>query len=395
MFSYALKGDSFYYLWVLLLLSLSVGGVIAYSHQLSQGFIVTNMSNHVSWGAYIANFTYLVGIAAAAVLLVLPTYVHGNKDIKEVVLIGELLALCAIIMCLLFILVDLGRPDHFWHIIPFVGKLNFPTSILAWDVVVLNGYLVINLFIPGYLLYKEYLGQEPSKKLYLPFIYISIVWAISIHTVTAFLYVGFGGKPYWNSAILAPRFLISAFTCGPALLILLFQVLSKFTSLEVKSSVFKYLKSIMIYALISNLFLLGCELYKEFYTDSLHTASVKYLFFGLHGHNMLVPYIRTGLALEGIALFIILVPRLRNTLFLLNTACFFIIIGIWIEKGMGLLIPGFIPSALGDIVEYTPSKIEFFVCLGVWSFGALIFTVISKVAIAIQTGKLRYEPVFK
>ena len=387
----ALTGDRTYYRWIGFLSILITGGIVAFINQLNHGFIVTNLSNHVSWGAYIANFTYLVGVAAAAVLLVFPSYVYHKEELKEVVLLGELLAVSAMLMCLLFILADLGRPDHFWHILPVVGGLNFPTSILAWDVVVLNVYLILNLFIPGYILYRRYIGKAPAGRHYLPFVYISIVWAISIHTVTAFLYVGLGGRPFWNAAILAPRFLISAFAGGPAILLIIFHYIKKYTEMKVSDYVAGYLKTIMVYALTANLFLLGCEVYKEYYTQSLHIASMNYLFFGLHGHHMLVPYIWSAIIMEIMALVILYIPRLRNNWATLRIGCVFVILGIWVEKGMGLLIPGFIPSPLGDIIEYTPSLNEFFVCLGIWACGALAYTTMAKVSIAIELGKLKLE----
>lgn len=386
---YAFKGNSLYYRWMGFLSFLIILGGIAYLNQLLNGFIVTNMSQHVSWGAYIANFTYLVGVAAAAVLLVFPSYVYHAEEIKKVVILGELLAVSAIIMCLLFITVDLGRPDRFWHIIPFLGKLNFPSSILAWDVVVLNIYLLLNLYVPGYLLYKKYKGKEPTTSYYLPFAYLSIVWAISIHTVTAFLYVGLGGRPYWNSAILAPRFLVSAFVSGSALLLIIFDLIRHFSEFKINEYVFQYLKKVLIYAMFINFFLMGCEVYKEFYTASLHLASLRYLFWGLHGHDMLRPYIWSAIIMEVCALIFLLVPRLQENWKILRLSCFFAIIGIWIEKGMGLIVPGFVPSPLGDIVEYTPSFTEFFVCLGIWACGALTYTLFARILIAIEQGKLR------
>ena len=191
----------------------------------STGLIVTGMSDQVSWGVYIANFTFLVGVAAAAVMMVIPVYIYDNEELHDLVIFGELLAVAAIIMCLAFVTVDLGRPDRFWHLIPGIGKFNFPASMLSWDVIVLNGYLLLNVHICGYLLYCRYRDRKPSKWFYIPFVFVAIVWAISIHTVTAFLYVGLGGRPFWNSAIVGPRFLASAFSAGPALIILALQVI--------------------------------------------------------------------------------------------------------------------------------------------------------------------------
>ena len=386
MFRCVLTGSPKYFLWVGFLSILVIAGIISYSEQFRYGLQVSNMSDWVNWGAYIANFTFLVGIAAAAVLLVVPTYIYHRKDVKEVVLVGELLAFSAIIMCLLFITVDLGRPDRFWHVLPFWGNLNFPISVLAWDVVVLTGYLFLNLHIPGYLLYKRYQGKEPSKYLYLPF--VSIGWAISIHTVTAFLYSGLAGRPFWNSAILAPRFLVSAFASGPAIMLIIFQVIKHVTKFNVQDTVLDLLKNIVKWVIPINLFFLGCEVFKEFYTNTTHVASAKYLFLGLHGKHLLVPYIWTAILFSITAGCIFAIPKLRKNNKLVSLGAVLTVLGVWIEKGMGLIIPGFIPSSLGDLHEYTPSINEFFVCLGIWSLGTLLFTLLAKVSIAIQLGDL-------
>jgi molybdopterin-containing oxidoreductase family membrane subunit len=389
MFRCAFTGPPLYYAWMGLLTVVVIAGVGAYRVQLDVGLGVTNLSQTVSWGAYIANFTFLVGVAAAAVLLVVPTYVYHREDTKTVVLVAELMAASAIIMCLAFVTVDLGRPERFIHMMPFFGRLNFPRSMLAWDVVVLTGYLILNIHVPGYLLYMLYKGKQPARKLYLPFVFVSIFWAISIHTVTAFLYGGFGGRPFWNTAIMAPRFLISAFASGPAILLIVFAIIDKFSQHEIRGSIFMFLRRVISITLPINFFLLGCELFKEFYTDSAHSAAAHYLLFGIHGHGMLVPFIWAGLLMGITAMVIMLTPRLYRDRRVLMVGAVLCVLGVWVEKGMGLIIPGFIPSPSGELVEYTPSIIEFLVSLGIWALGALVFTVFAKVALAIQRGQLR------
>ena len=226
----AFVGDWRYYTWMGILSVFCLLGLNAYAKQFVHGLITTGMSDEVSWGVYIANFTFLVGVAAAAVMMVIPVYIYNNEELHDLVIFGELLAVAAILMCLAFVTVDLGRPDRFWHLIPGIGQFNFPASMLSWDVIVLNGYLLLNVHICGYLLYCRYQRKMPAKWFYVPFVFIAIVWAISIHTVTAFLYVGLGGRPFWNSAIVGPRFLASAFTAGPALIILAIQVVRRVTA---------------------------------------------------------------------------------------------------------------------------------------------------------------------
>lgn len=386
-----LVGPKIYYIWLGFLAVLILIGAEGYVHQWRFGLTVTNMSDQVSWGAYIANFTYIVGFAAAAVMLVIPAYIYKIKAIKEILIVGELFAIASIVMCLLFVTVDLGRPDRFWHLIPPFGRMNWPLSMLAWDVIVLNGYLLLNLHIPGYLLYKKYLGEPPTDRYYMPFVMIAIVWAISIHTVTAFLYSGFGGRPFWNSAIVAPRFLASAFAVGPAFIVLALQVIERVSSFKVEKEAYRVLKKIIAVALLINLFFLAAELFKEFYTHSTHSISTYYLFFGHKGYHLLVPFIWTAIALNVFATVVYVSHKLSRSRLLINIASACAIVGVWIEKGMGLIIPGFIPTPFGDVVEYTPSMTEIQVCLGIWAIGFFLFTLLLKATIPIETGKLKAQ----
>jgi len=386
-FRVSFVGDWRYQAWMLALSVVALLGLNAYCKQLVYGLAVTGLTDQVSWGMYIANFTFLVGMAAAAVMLVIPVYVYRNKELHDLVIFGELLAVSAILMCLAFVTVDLGRPDRFLHLL---RRFNFPISMLTWDVVVLNGYLLLNLHICGYLVYCAYRGRQPSRAFYVPFVFIAIFWAISIHTVTAFLYVGLGGRPFWNTAIVAPRFLASAFAAGPAFLLLTLWVLRRYTSYVVPDKAIATLRGIVTVALIINMFLLVCEVFTEFYTDSAHGASARYLFLGLHGYSALVPWIWTAIGLNTAALLGLVTPLSRRPLFL-NLACLALIVGIWIEKGMGLIVPAFIPSPLGEIVEYAPTLNETLVCLGIWAFGLLTFTIFVRVTIPVLSGRLTAE----
>jgi Ni/Fe-hydrogenase subunit HybB-like protein len=540
----AFVGDWRYYTWMGALTVLCLLGLNAYCKQFAHGLITTGMSDEVSWGVYIANFTFLVGVAAAAVMMVIPVYIYNNEELHDLVILGELLAVAAIIMCLLFVTVDLGRPDRFWHLIPGIGQFNFPASMLSWDVIVLNGYLVLNVHICGYLLYCRYQKKMPAPWFYVPFVFIAIFWAISIHTVTAFLYVGLGGRPFWNSSIVGPRFLASAFTAGPALIILAIQVVRRVTALRPETSAVQQqanptsrqvipqraatladldvlarhlpafatvtsevrqgllpslavldvkagdvmlrqgetegdayfvlkgrvvvereesgrhritrsavpgdqfgevsalagtprmatavaeeptqvlrvpadvlrrliktpalnkviharmaerlmitdralmtLRGIVQVSMLINVFLLVCEVFKEFYSGTLHGASAKYLFVGLHGHHALVPWIWAAITLNLVAMVLLILPVSR-TLKWLNLTCVLAIVGIWIEKGMGLVIPGFIPTPLGAIVEYSPSLNETMICFGIWAFGLLCYTVFLRMSVPILQGRL-------
>jgi len=385
--SLVLKGDRCYYGWVAFLLLLMALGGFAYAGQVREGLIVTNMRDQVSWGFYIGNFTFLVGVAAAAIMLVIPAYVYHWGPIKEITLLGELLAVSALVMCLGFVLVDIGRVDRFWHIIPFVGRLNLPSSLLAWDVLALNGYLLLNWTVVTYLLYCSYTGKAYNKSIVIPLVLSSIPMAVSIHTVTAFLYNGLAARPFWNSAILAPRFLASAFCSGPAILLILLQILRRTTRLKVQDEAIFKVAELMAYTMGFNLLLTVAEVFKEFYSNTEHLVFIRYLFFGLKGHNGLVPFAWASILTGVVAFFLFLIPKTRTNWVTLNIGCVLIYASVYIEKGMALIIPGLTPDVLGDIYVYRPSLTELLVAAGIFAMGFLVFTLMLKIAVPIMLGE--------
>jgi Ni/Fe-hydrogenase subunit HybB-like protein len=370
-----LRGNKLYWLWVAFLLTLIAAGGIAYLQQMHQGLIATNMRDQVSWAFYIGNFTFLVGVAAAAVVLVVPAYVYDWKPIKEIAVVGELLAVAAIIMCLLFVTVDIGHPERAWHLVPGWGTLNVPRSLLGWDVLVLNMYLLLNLVIVLHFLYSAYHRKPYRAGL------VSIPAAVSIHTVTAFVYAGMPGRPFWNASILAPRFLASAFCSGPAIMLILFQILNHTTRIRIKNEAIWKIAELMAYAMFINLFLFGAEIFKEYYSDTTHLIHTRYLYSGAHGHNALVPYAWASIACSVVAFVLFLVPRTRRNMFTLNLGCLLIYAGVYIEKGMALVIPGMTPDTLGEFYEYVPTWTELRVGAGIFSVGFMVFTMLCKIAI--------------
>jgi Ni/Fe-hydrogenase subunit HybB-like protein len=380
-------GGWVYWTWIGVLLLLIVSGVAAYTGQITIGLGVTAMRDQVSWGFYIGNFTFLVGVAAAAVVLVIPAYVYDWEPIREIVIFGELLAVSAIVMCILFVTVDVGRPDHLWHMIPGLGYLNFPRSLLAWDMVVLNSYFVLNFVVVTHILYRAFTGRHYNTRLVVPLVLLSIPMAIGIHTVTAFLYNGMASRPYWNSSILAPQFLASAFCSGPAILLFVLQLLRRVTSFQIRDEAIWKIAELMAYAMFVNLFLHGAEAFKEYYSGTEHLLYTRYWFQGLDGHYTLVPFAWTAVSLNVLALILFINPRTRRNWLTLNIGCFATYAGCYIEKGMGLIIPGLTPDTLGEIYEYYPTVTEVRVAAGVFAVGFLAFTLMLKVAVPIVLGE--------
>ena len=380
MFEKALDGGKDYWAWVVFLLILIGMGFSAYMYQFIVGLKATGMSRDVSWALYIAQLTFLVGVAASAVMLVLPYYLHNYKAFGRITILGEFLAVSAVIMCLLFVLVDLGN-------LPRLNNLFLhptPNSILFWDATVLSVYLLLNIFI-GWILLECERKAVPGPKWLKPFIYLSIPWAFSIHTVTAFLYAGLPGRHLWLTAVMAPRFLASAFAAGPALLIILSMILRKVAKFDAGKEAVQKLAQIITYALFINLFLYAMEFFTAFYSGIPgHQHSLVYLFAGLEGHGNLVPWMWVSIVMAVLSLIIMLFPGNRRNERLLTVVCVAIFVSLWIDKGLGLVVGGFIPNPLEHVVEYTPTTVEILITIGIYAIGALILTLLYKITMAVK-----------
>jgi Ni/Fe-hydrogenase subunit HybB-like protein len=380
MFEKALLGNRRYWTWIFCLLAIVGLGFLTYLRQLGYGLGITGMSRDVTWGLYIAQFTFFVGVAASAVMVVLPYYLHNYKAFGKVTILGEFLAISSVVMCMLFIFVDMGQPARVLNVLLY-PTLNSP---MFWDSVSLGGYLLLNAVIALITLSAEQKGVAPPKWIK-PVIIISIPWAISIHTVTAFLYSGLPGRSFWLTAILAPRFLASAFASGPALLILLCLTIRKLTRYDVGKDAIQKLGLIVTYAMVLNIFFLLMEVFTAFYSRiPEHMEHFQYLFVGLEGHDALVPWMWTSVMLAAVSLVLLLVPRARKNEAILAVTCGLVFLSLWIDKGLGLIVGGFIPSPLGTITEYSPTLPEITITLGIWALGFFMVTVFYKIALSVR-----------
>ncbi len=391
MIEYAIRGGKYYWSWIALLAIIIALGGASYYYQYQNGLTVTGMSKEVSWGLYIGNFTFLVGVAASAVIVVLPAYLYDYKKFKKVTTIGEFLGASAVVMCLLFVMVDVGRPDRILNVI-----LNpRPNSVMLYDFIALSGYLLLNIVIAWTVLAYKEKGKGYSTWLKI-LIFVAIPWAISIHTVTAFLYGGLVGRPFWNTALMAPRFLAGAFASGPSLLIVSLLVMRRYTGFDPGYDAIKKIGDIVAFAMVTNLFMIGAELFTVFYSaHPHHLEHFIYILFGIHEGSQyyarFVPWMWTSLILGIIAAIALIIPKVRNEPKYLAITCGAVFISIWMEKGIGLIVPGYIPSQWGPVVEYWPTIPESLISLGVWGIGILMFTILAKVAIGVTLEGEKFE----
>jgi len=390
-FSYTLKGGSKFWIWMLCLSAFLPFWAYGFYQQWSHGMIVTGLTDQISWGLYLANFVFLVGVAAAAVTVVFPAYVYNQPDLRKVAVLSEMLAISAVVMCLLFVVAHMGRPDRVWHMLPGLGIYNWPNSMLTWDVAVLNIYLILNVVAGFYYLYTKWSGGKLNKKFYMPLIYVAIVWALSIHTVTAFLINTMPSRPMWFHSMMPIRFITTAFAAGPAMIIVAFLVVRNNTKLYIPDRVFDILSQIVTWCLGLALFLALSEIVTELYPSTEHSLGLQYLMFGKHGLSNLVPFFWGSLSVMIVSFILLLIPSVRTNYKVLPYICVALFIGIWVEKGMALLLPGFTPSPIGEFSEYYPTAIEAYICLGNWAIGIMLFTILLKGAVGVVLGELKFQ----
>lgn len=387
---YVLKGSTKFYAWMGFLSVLIVGMMYVFYLQNTEGLIVTGMTSQIHDGLYFANLVFLVGVAAGAVTIVFPAYVYHHDGMHKVTVLGEMLAISAVIMVNLFVLAHMGRPDRLWHMIPIIGIYNFPHSMLGWDVLVLVGYLVLNCICGFYYLYVKYVGGQINQRFFIPLVFITIAWALSIHTVTAFLIATMPARPMWFHSMMPIRFIATAFAAGPCLIILAFLIIRRNTKMWVEDSAISLLATIITWCLGIALFLTMSEIVVEFYARTEHANGLYYLMFGLHGLTGLVPWFWSAVTLMLLAFVLFLIPAVRGNAKLLPIPCVMAFSGIWIEKGMGLIVPGFIPSPIGEVTEYYPTLVEWLMTIGIWAFGFFVLTILLKGAIGILQGDISY-----
>jgi molybdopterin-containing oxidoreductase family membrane subunit len=376
----ALEGSRKYWTWIFCLLAVIGVGVLAYLYQFMNGLGVTGLSRDVSWGLYIGQFTFLVGVAASAVMLVIPHYLHDYKKFSKIVILGEFLAVAAVTMCILFIFCDMGQPMRIMNVVLHPT----PNSVMFWDSMVLAGYLFLNIVIGWVTLSADRKGVRPPQ--WVKFlIYLSIPWAFSIHTVTAFLFAGLPGRHLWLSAIMAARFLASAFAGGPALLIILSLIVRRLTKFDPGKEPIQAVGKIVTYAMIANVFFLGLEFFTAFYSNIPgHTAPFRYLYVGLEGHTEMVPLMWTSTILAIASLVILINHVWRKNEGLLAVACASLFVSLWIDKGFGLIVGGFVPNMFEQVRPYWPTLPEATISIGVWAIGILVLSILYKVAVTVR-----------
>ncbi|MCS7280132.1 MAG: polysulfide reductase NrfD [Desulfobacterota bacterium] len=376
----AFKGSKIYWLWLSLLFFGVTFGFVMYLKQLSLGLGITGMGKDVSWGLYIANFTFFVGVAASAFMILVPYYFHGVKAYGTLIVLAEFLAAVSVLVAIAFVFVDLGKPERVLNI------FLYPSfhSLLFWDVIVLSSYLIINVILGWSNLSAISTEIDPPSWTKILF-FISIPFAIAIHTVTAFIYCGLIAKPFWASALLAPRFLASAFTSGPAILLILCRLLTKLEGFFVGEKALQILRKTVAYALSVHIFFILIELFTVFYGEHPeHVSHLSYVFFGYKNDRMLVPASWGSLFVSIFSFVLLTWPKLSEKHALFLPILILLVIAIWLDKGLILVVGGFNPTYEDTVSRYVPTFEEVGITIGVWSFGFLILTLLVKITVEVK-----------
>lgn len=388
--SYAIKGGKLYYSWLLFLSFFVIVGLVTTYIQMTTGLIVTGASDQIVWELFVSNFIHCPSIASAAVLVVTPAYIYKRKDMKQLAVIGEAIAMVFVIIGINFILYHMGRPDRSWHAVPGIGIFNFPSSVLTYDIIVLNVYLVLNAVAVFYYLYKHYVDEPMNTKFYTPLIYLAVAWGPFIHIITAFILSSNAQLAVWHTALMPFSFLAMAASAGPALVIIIFLVIRKFTKLEIADSVIDFFSQVIIWGLGALILMFAVEFFTELYPATHHAAPLEYAIAGHHGMDPYVPWFWTIMTVFVLQFLLLLNSKIRkNYNFLLPLICLSIFLSVLIEKPSILIFPAFSPTPLGEYAVYHPTLIEIFNVLFVWATGFIMLTMVLKGTVGVLTGEVR------
>jgi len=376
-----LSGSRKYWIWVSFLLTVVAIGFISWLRELHLGSgMMTGLSRDVTWGLHVGQLTFFVGVAASAVMVTLPYYLHDYKAFGRITILGEFLAVPAVIISMLSVFAIMGQPMRIWNVLLYAT----PQSIIFWDLVVLSVYLFLNILCGWTVMGAERKGVPPPAWIK-PFIFFAIIWAPLIHTVTAFIFAGLPGRHHWLTSLQAAHFLATAFAAGPALLIILSMIIKKVSAFDPGTVAVQMLAKIATYALIIHLFFIGLEFFTAFYSGIPgHMLSLEYLYIGLDGHAELVPVMWLSSILAVVGLVLLLTPASRKNEKTLMWAAMAVFFSIWLDKGFCFVVSGFVPNPFERVTGYWPTFNEFLVAAGCWSIGFLVLTILYKIVISVR-----------
>ena len=356
-------------------------GVGCWVYQLIFGLTVTGMNNGTSWGLYITNFMFFVGLSAGGLIVASSASVFHITKFKAVALPAIILSTVCICAAGMFVLIDLGGIQRVWRILTGPN----PTSPLLWDVCVITCYLIINVF---YLVFMTR-GNQHAVSIVSRF---ALPCAILVHSVTAWIFEA--AKEGWYTAIMAPIFVASAMDSGLALLLVVLGVLKKAGIYDTSRELMAMLAGLLCTCVAVDAFFIFCEVLTMAYPGAAGAETLALLTTG-----PTAPFFWFEIICGLVIPFCILVfAKNRQSAVLINVACVLIVVGVFCKRVWLLFTAFIVPNVMGApgiisgsseaahatgtasfavLSSYAPTPIEILVVAGVISLVILAFMVLA------------------
>jgi molybdopterin-containing oxidoreductase family membrane subunit len=359
-----------FYLFMLVLFAVAGAGLFATYLMYTQGLHITGMSNRVPWGLAIVMLIYYIGLSAGSLVLSAMSALFGRKEFKPFARIAALLAMLLLVGALMSMITDWGKPDRVF--VPFM-YFNF-ASMFSINGILYSTYIVI-CFVYLLAMFAE------KEKLVGVIALIAVIWAIGVHSGTGAIF-GFVSRELYESPLLPPSFITAALSSGTALMIILLQLLFKYTERPFDQRYVTELSRLLAVFILVVAYFLFVENAFRAYNIGHREAAWFFLFGGSHSMIFWVGLVGLGIVIPALILFS---PGTRNSIKMINVAAILHVIGVLCERYI-IVIPGqlhpadILPNmnvesvALdGAIVGYSISFLEVVQALGVAAIVAIAF----------------------
>lgn len=321
-----------------------IAGFAAWVLQYREGLILTDLRNSYSWGLYVSGLAFFVGNAAGGLVLSSLIYLFGVTALKPFARIGALTAFANVTAAMLAILPDIGQPVRLYNML-LHPKLSSP---LVWDVGVLNLYAILSLVYLYLLMLPDLKGplarialkvENPSEfsekwaRRIAPF---SLIAAIGIHVVTAWIFSTQGAREWWHSAVLAPDFVAAAIASGTSV-VMVVAVLVYGVKEEFREA-YRIMSLMITVSLLVHIFFMYNDYFIQAWygaSESMETLSITFKdYLWAHAFEVLAPLA---------AVLLLSREKVRTSASAVVVSCLLLIAGIFTHRFL------LMPAAFGKI----------------------------------------------
>jgi dimethyl sulfoxide reductase membrane subunit len=371
-------------IWYAVLGAACAFGLAAWIYELEKGLASTGMRDVVSWGMYIFTFAFFIGLSAGGLIMASSAEVFGVTPLKPLSRLGVLSAAACVMVAALMIIPDLGKPQRILNI--FIHP-NW-TSPLIWDILIISIYFAFSV-VDLAVLQRHAADPTRLRTAVRVLAYVGLPTAVLLHSVTAWIFGLQIARTWWNTALMAPLFVVSAVLSGTALVTVLALAAERWGGFHLSTDARRWLRGFITVALIVDLFFVGCDyitvLWGNVPTDRAALNLV--LPGGPYSWLFWVEWIVGGV----IPLALLLVPALRRLPGALGAAAVLAIVGVYAFR-IELVVIGFINpltqfppgNALGTykpaapsfqlVGHYSPTWVEYGIVIGLIAIFAVIVT---------------------